>query len=183
MVEQLVAPESVLAARARWQYRGERRPEFADPPGVNQESVWDFPRPPRMEAVPEPVRVLAGDVCIAESDRCVRVLETAGAPTYYLPPEDVDFSHLEREGEASLCEWKGVATTYTVAGQVAAAWCYERTFPEFAAIRSWMAFYPTVLECYVGNERVSPQQGGYYGGWVRANLVGPIKGAPGSGAW
>jgi uncharacterized protein (DUF427 family) len=183
MDEQLVAPESVLAARACWQHRGERRPAFAESPGPGQESVWDFPRPPRIEAVPEAVRVLSGGARIAASDRCVRVLETAGAPTYYLPPEDVDFSHLEREGEASLCEWKGVATTFTVAGHVAAAWCYERTFPEFAAIRSWMAFYPNVLECYVGEERVLPQPGGYYGGWVRANLVGPIKGEPGSGAW
>jgi uncharacterized protein (DUF427 family) len=136
-----------------------------------------------MEPVALPMAVRAGDTVVASTTQGVRVLETAGAPTYYFPPEDVRFEHLEREGEASLCEWKGVATVWTVAGRRGAAWSYERTYPEFAAIRGWLAFYPTLLECSLGDEVVTPQPGGYYGGWVTARLRGPIKGAPGSGGW
>lgn len=181
--ELLAASAAVLAARGRWQYRGQVRPDFAQSAGPGQESVWDFPRPPRIEPVSEPVRVYAGDRLVAQTLRCQRVLETAGAPTYYLPPEDVNVQLLEREGEASLCEWKGVACLFTVAGHQGAGWCYERTFPEFASIRGWLAFYPTLLDCYVGDEQVTAQPGGYYGGWVRGNLTGPIKGEPGSSAW
>lgn len=181
--ELLEASAAVLAARQQWQFRGQVRPDFALSPGPEQESVWDFPRPPRIEPVTETVQVYAGDRLIARTRRCLRVLETAGAPTYYLPPEDVDMTLLESEGEVSLCEWKGVACAFTVAGHRGAAWCYSRTFPEFAVIRHWLAFYPTVLDCYTGDEKVTAQPGGYYGGWVRGNLTGPIKGGPGSSGW
>jgi len=181
--ELLEASAAVLAARERWRYRGQERPAFAAPAGPDQESVWDFPRPPRIEPVVEPVRVYAGDQLVAQTLRARRVLETAGAPTYYVPPDDVNLQLLEREGESSLCEWKGVACVFTVAGRQGAGWCYERTFSEFVLIRAWLAFYPTLLDCYVGDEQVTAQPGGYYGGWVRDNLTGPIKGEAGSSAW
>ena len=181
--ELLEASPAVLAARSRWQYRGQARPEFAEPTGPDQESVWDFPRPPRIEPVVPVVQVYAGERLIARTRRCQRVVETAGAPTYYLPAADVDMSLLASEGEVSLCEWKGVACAFTVAGKAGAAWCYQRTYPEFFAIRDWLAFYPTLLDCYVGDEKVTPQPGGYYGGWVLRNLCGPVKGGPGSSGW
>ncbi|TNF87565.1 MAG: DUF427 domain-containing protein, partial [Gammaproteobacteria bacterium] len=86
----------------------------------------------------------------------------------------------------SICEWKGVATSFALAEhpfERAVAWCYQETFPEFADIQGWYAFYPSRLACYVGDELVSPQPGGYYGGWVTRDLKGPIKGEPGSGHW
>lgn len=179
----LALTPAITAARERWHYRGQLRPPFAEPVGPGEESVWDFPRPPRLEAVDDSLRVLTNGRIVAETVAGVRVVETAGAPTYYFPPTDVDQSSLASEGEVSLCEWKGVATSYTVAGIQGAAWAYHRTFDEFGAIRGWLAFYPGLLECYLGDERVAPQPGGFYGGWVTARLRGPIKGAPGSGDW
>lgn len=145
--------------------------------------MWDFPRPPRLESVAQPLRVVSAGRVVAATAAGVRVVETAGAPTYYFPPTDVDEASLVGEGETSVCEWKGIATAYTVAGHRGAAWAYHRTFDEFAAIRGWLSFYPTVLACYVGDERVGPQPGGYYGGWVTQRLRGPIKGGPGSSDW
>ncbi len=183
MADVLVPDAAILAGRSHWRYRGQERPEFAEATVPGEESVWDFPRPPRQESVDALVKVMSGERLIAQSRRAVRVLETAGAPTFYIPPDDVALAQLHREGEASVCEWKGVATTFRVVDLPGAAWCYERTFPEFTQIRGWLAFYPTHLTCSVGDERVRPQPGGYYGGWVLSNLRGPIKGEPGSGSW
>lgn len=183
MTDVLIPDAAILAGRSHWRYRGQQRPDFAEPTAPGEESVWDFPRPPRLESVDALVEVRNGGQLIAQTQGAVRVLETAGAPTYYVPPEDVHLERLHREGEASVCEWKGVATTFRVDALRAAAWCYERTFPEFSQIRGWLAFYPTQLNCCVDGEQVKPQPGGYYGGWVLANLRGPIKGEPGSGGW
>jgi uncharacterized protein (DUF427 family) len=174
---------AVAAARAQWQYRGQRRPPFALAPGPGQLSVWDFPRPPRIEAVRTPMRVTAGETLLAETTRGCRVVETAGAPTYYFPPGDVAVAELTASGRTTLCEWKGLAQGYAWQHVSTAAWCYAQTFAEFVAIRGWFAFYPAELACFVGVERVTPQPGGYYGGWVTPDLCGPIKGGPGSGHW
>ncbi len=179
----LALTPAVAAARAQWRWRGQARPPFADTPGPGQVSVWDFPRPPRLEPVAATLRVVGRGVELARTERGCRVLETAGAPTYYFPPEDVAVDSLRRTGGRSLCEWKGVAESYVWEDVDPAAWCYPQTFAEFVAIRGWFAFYPTGLECYRGDERVAAQPGGYYGGWVTADLCGPIKGEPGSGAW
>jgi len=173
----------ILAARQHWRWRGQERPPFAEPVGDGEESVWDFPRPPRLETVELPLRVVHGEHTLARSERGRRVCETAGAPTYYFPPEDVDESQLRVVPGASLCEWKGIATGFSVPGVQRAAWCYAQTFAEFSAIAGWYAFYPGALACYVGDERVEPQPGGYYGGWVTRSLRGPIKGEAGSEAW
>ena len=176
----------LIQARARWRYRGLERPPFADATGPGEESVWDFPRPPRQEDVISPLRVLHGEVIVAATDRGLRVLETAGAPTYYFPAEDVATDMLVDLPGQTTCEWKGFATGFALAGQAdscAVGWRYDVTFPEFSSIRHWSAFYPGVLSCYIGDEQVQPQPGGYYGGWVTANLKGPIKGEPDSHDW
>jgi len=181
-----VSPQ-ITAAREKWTYTGEQRPDFAVSPEPGQVSVWDFPRPPLLQPCPVPLRVVftgkTGEVVIAETARALRVIETAGAPTYYFPPEDVDHSVLAFGDMSSVCEWKGVAQTITVAGQPDAAWRYIRMFEEFAELHEWIAFYPSKLDCYFGNERVSPQPGGFYGGWVTQSLAGPIKGEPNSSHW
>lgn len=173
----------VREARRRWQYRGQRRPAFAAAPGPGQRSVWDFPRPPVVEPVPGTMRVEAGGAVLAQTRRGVRVLETAGAPTCYFPPDDVAVGWLRSTGRRTLCEWKGLARQYAWRQADPAAWVYEQTFPEFDELRGWFAFYPGALACFVGDERVAAQPGGYYGGWVTADLSGPIKGEPGSADW
>jgi uncharacterized protein (DUF427 family) len=157
-------------------------------PGPGEESVWDYPRPPRVEAVPERIRVVVGNVAIADSTRALRVLETAGAPVYYLPREDVRVDLFARTTHATRCEWKGDATYWSVAvaGRSIddAAWSYEAPKPGFEAIIGCFAFYAAkVDEAWVGEERATPQPGGFYGGWVTTRIVGPIKGEPGSAGW
>jgi len=176
------ASSAVLAAREQWQYRGQARPNFAASPAPEQESVWDFPRPPIIEIVESKFSAQINGQIVAETERGCRVLETAGAPTYYFPPEDI-LVPIIPNGSQSICEWKGVASSLTVQGVKDAAWRYEKMFPEFESIYLWIAFYPQRVDCFVGQERVTPQPGGYYGGWVTKALAGPIKGEAGSSGW
>jgi uncharacterized protein (DUF427 family) len=121
---------------------------------------------------------------VAETHRGLRIVETAGAPTYYFPRSDVDAAQLVRSAASSSCEWKGTARHFDVGDAREAAWCYPDPYPEFAAIRDWLSFLPARLEaCFIGDVRAAPQPGGYYGGWVTPDLVGPIKGGPESGSW
>ena len=174
-----VATPAILRRRAAWRYRGGHRPPFAIPPAPGQESVWDYPRPPRIEPDPRTVRVRFGELVVAESSRAQRVLETAGAPTFYLPPADVRMDRLVESATRSSCEWKGVAVGFDlVDGPRDVAWSYPRPFPEFAALAGWISFHPGRIECFVADERARPQPGGYYGGWVTHEIVGPIKGEP-----
>ena len=173
----------VRAARHKWRYVGRDRPGFAVPPGQGEESVWDYPRPPRIEPVRRRVVVRLGGDTVASSRAAVRVVETAGAPTYYVPPDDVDASRLAFGGSRSVCEWKGVAEGFAVGDVADAGWRYVQMFREFAELYLWCAFFPGRIECFLDDERVGAQPGGYYGGWVTADLVGPIKGEPGSAGW
>jgi len=157
-------------------------------PGPGQESVWDYPRPPRVEAVNVPLRVEFGGVVIAETTRGLRVLETAHAPTYYFPREDVKLEHLMRGRGRSVCEWKGEASCWTVTagGRTVTdgAWSFEHPSSGYEAIQKYLAFYAQKMDaCYVGDERVTPQPGRFYGGWITANIVGPVKGEPGTEGW
>lgn len=172
----------------RWRRARRLRPESIEPAGPGRESVWDYPRPPRVEPAALPVRVEFAGRIVAESANAVRVVETASPPTYYVPPSDVDAACLVRSAGASLCEWKGVAVYFSlrVAGRVSrdAAWAYPDPLPAFAVLRDHLAFYPGRVDaCFLGEERVRPQPGTFYGGWVTANLAGPFKGEPGSEGW
>ncbi len=174
-------------AVARWQQTG-RRPARIATPGPGQESVWDFPRPPRVEPVAQRVWVTFAGEILADTRRALRVVETAGAPVYCMPPADVRMDCVTRSAHRSGCEWKGEAVYWhvTVGSRTAAdaAWSYPEPFPTYASLRDYVAFYPAQMDaCFVGEQRVTPQPGGYYGGWVTANLVGPIKGEPGSEHW
>jgi uncharacterized protein (DUF427 family) len=158
------------------------------PPGPGQVSVWDFPRPPRVEPVPHRVRVEFGGVVIADTTAALRVCETASPPCYYLPPGDVRTEYLESSPRSSFCEWKGIARYWTV--RVAdctardAAWSYPAPTEGFEAIRDHLAFYAGPMDgCWVGEHRVEPQPGRFYGGWITPELVGPFKGEPGTQGW
>ena len=179
----LVAARAVLAARAKWRYRGDERPPFAHVPKAGQESVWDYPRPPRIVADHRHVRVVAAGRAVAESNRALRVLETASPPTFYLPAADVDANCMRRAPGTTHCEWKGIAHTYDVAGAGDAAWTYAEAYPEYASLAGHFAFYPARLDCTVDGEAVAPQPGGYYGGWVTAEIIGPFKSGDPSTAW
>jgi uncharacterized protein (DUF427 family) len=156
-------------------------------PGPGQESVWDYPRPPRLEPSSKNARVMFQGQLIAQSDRAYRVLETSHPPTWYIPSGDVRMDFLSLTRKSSFCEWKGVASYWTVrVGDEAAensAWSYQSPNPNFAAIQGHLAFYPSRFECYVDEERVEAQPGDFYGGWITRELVGPFKGAPGTGGW
>ena len=157
-------------------------------PGPGQESVWDYPRPPRVEPVPERLRVVVGGQVLAETTGGLRVLETAGAPVYYFPPDDVRLDRLEPSANRSFCEWKGRAVYLSFVGPTRriedVAWSYPAPSPGYEAIAGYLAFYAgRVDEAWVGDERATPQPGGFYGGWVTSRIVGPIKGEPGSFGW
>jgi uncharacterized protein (DUF427 family) len=176
------------AERAKWRNFPRVRPPDIVPAGPGQESVWDYPRPPRIEPVARRVRVEFGGRVIAESSRALRVCETSSPPVYYLPPTDTDLTGLLPSERTSFCEWKGVARYWTVqtGAHVAkdAAWSYPAPDVGYEAIRDYVSFYPRRMDsCYVGEDRVTPQPGFYYGGWVTPDLVGPFKGVPGSEAW
>jgi uncharacterized protein (DUF427 family) len=159
------------------------------PPAAGQESVWDYPRPPRLEAVTAPVRIVLGGETIVSTTKAYRVLETSHPPTYYLPPSDIVEGALRPSGtRPSLCEWKGVAVYFSIRGgdeeAPDAGWAYPRPTPAFAAIADHVAFYCSMMdECWVGDELATPQPGGFYGGWVTSQVVGPFKGIPGSNGW
>jgi uncharacterized protein (DUF427 family) len=158
------------------------------PPGPGQESVWDYPRPPRLEPVPERLRVVVGGEVLADTVAGVRVLETAGAPVYYFPRGDVRMDRLVASPHASFCEWKGEAgyLTYDHAGRRIenVGWTYRDPAPPYRAIAGHVAFYAgRVDEAWVGDERAEPQPGHFYGGWVTSRIVGPFKGGPGSAGW
>lgn len=157
-------------------------------PGPDQESVWDYPRPPKLEAVDKQIAVVFNDTTIADSSRAMRVLETSHPPVYYLPPEDIQMEYLHRESGSSYCEWKGSAHYYSVSvgdrTSSQAAWSYANPTPLFEAIKNYIAFYPHKMDaCYVDNEKAKAQEGSFYGGWITNDIVGPFKGGPGTMGW
>jgi uncharacterized protein (DUF427 family) len=157
------------------------------------ESVWEYPRPPRLERCQHRIRVVFGGQTVAESRNAYRVLETSHPPTYYIPPSyippsDVRSEFLLPSSRRSRCEWKGDAHYWTLrvgdCESVNAAWSYPSPTKAFAAIRNCLAFYPARVEaCFVGDEQVRAQEGSFYGGWITSNVRGPCKGGVGTSSW
>lgn len=153
-----------------------------------QESVWDYPRPPRLEASPKLVEVTFAGETVAASSRALRVLETSHPPVYYLPPDDVRLELLTQTPQRSLCEFKGGAVYWTLqlGDQTSpdAAWSYPQPTAGFAALQGYLAFYPSrVAACFVDGERVQAQAGDFYGGWITREIRGSFKGAAGTWGW
>lgn len=167
-----------------WQFEGQKRPSFAIEPKDGQESVWDYPRPPAIVRDTRLVEVFTGKRRIARTDRAYRVLETASPPSFYLPPEDVEQDVLKPANGRSFCEWKGEAVYWGLAGLLEpVAWSYPSPSDRFRDLRDYLGFYPGRVRCFVDGERVEPQPGGFYGGWITGEIVGPVKGEPGTGHW
>jgi uncharacterized protein (DUF427 family) len=159
-----------------------------DTPGPGQESVWDYPRPPRLEEFTGSITVELGGRTVASTTRAWRVLETSHPPTYYLPGSAFVDGALRPADGASWCEWKGEATYYDVVtdtrAALHAAWTYREPSRDFAPIAGAFAVMAAAVDrCTVNGEDVIPQPGGFYGGWVTSWIAGPFKGIPGSSAW
>lgn len=157
-------------------------------PKPGQESVWDYPRPPRVEDVSKHVRVVFDGTVIADTSRAKRVLETSHPPVYYIPPEDIKMEFLHRTQQTTYCEFKGRAGYYTVRVDnketPEAAWFYPAPVKGYEALKDHVAFYPSKMEaCYVGDEQVQAQEGDFYGGWITPDIVGPFKGGMGTWGW
>ncbi len=177
-------PGWLAAARAQWKNRGQARPSFAVAPGPGQESVWDYPRPPAIAPDTRRIEVASPRGPVARAERSVRVLETSHPPTFYVPPESLVEGALEVVPGSSHCEWKGRAEYLALAGtSEAVGWRYPKPYEGFAPYAGWVCFYPARVECFVAGERVRPQAGGFYGGWITDDVVGPFKGEPGTGGW
>ncbi|QAU44392.1 DUF427 domain-containing protein [Bradyrhizobium guangzhouense] len=152
------------------------------------ESVWDYPRPPRLEPVSQQLEVIFNGKTVARTTHGYRVLETSHPPVYYFPPADVDLTTLASAEGRSWCEFKGLALYWAVEvdGKTAdkAAWCYPNPTEPYSAISGFYAFYASrVDQCKVGGELVRAQPGDFYGGWITSDIVGPFKGIPGSRHW
>lgn len=159
-----------------------------DDTGPGQESVWGYPRPAVAEPAAYRLQVIHRGVTVADTTRGVRTLETSHPPSYYFPPEDVARQLLRPAAGGSLCEWKGAAAYFDVivAGDTLprAAWQYAHPTPPFAILAGFFAFYPGAFDrCVVDGETVTPQPGGFYGGWITRHVTGPFKGGPGSRFW
>ena len=157
-------------------------------PGPGQESVWDYPRPPRLERTGRRIEVVFAGVTIVDTDRAWRVLETSHPPIYYVPRDAISPRHLFDSARTTYCEWKGSARYVDVRvgdrRANGAAWYYPRPTAGFEPIRDHLAFYPAAMDrCAVDGEVVVPQPGRFYGGWITPDVVGPFKGAPGSEYW
>ena len=169
-----------------WKYRGQKRPDFAAVPGPGQESVWDYPRPPKVAPDERLVEVYYSDQMIASSRKTYRVLETASPPSFYIPPKDVKWEHLSFTTGSSVCEWKGVAKYWILSSNPkvgVVGWSYPDPTPPFERIRDYVSFYPAALACYIAGERVRAQPGRFYGGWITDEIIGPVKGEPGTEYW
>lgn len=166
---------------------------MAEPAAANgkpHESVWDFPRPPRLEVVEWRIRVIHQGHVVVDAPSAVRVLETSQPPAYYVDADHVDVALLRPSSRRTVCEWKGVAAYADLVDAVAStlvsdvAWTYPDPVPAYSQIAGHWAFYAQRAdECWVDDERVEPNEGSFYGGWITANVTGPFKGAPGTSHW
>jgi uncharacterized protein (DUF427 family) len=152
------------------------------------ESVWDYPRPPRLEATTRRLRVVLGGVPIVDTIRAFRVLETSHPPTYYIPVDELATGVLAESSGQTVCEWKGIASYYDVESGgrrvERGAWTYHDPRPGFEDIRDAVAFYPSRMDaCFVDDEQVVAQPGDFYGGWITSDVVGPFKGDSGTSGW
>ena len=157
-------------------------------PKKGQESVWDYPRPPKLEKSAKEIAVKFNGEIIAHTNNAYRVLETSHPPVYYVPPDDIKMEFLETANGSSFCEWKGRAKYYTIKvgdkNAPKSAWFYNAPTERFAEIKNYVAFYPSKMdECFVDGELVRSQEGDFYGGWITKDIVGPFKGGIGTWGW
>ncbi len=155
---------------------------------IEQENVWDFPRPAICEVFAGSLEVEVSGHVLAKTGNGFRSLETSHPPSYYIPPKDISMEFLSTNQRVTLCEWKGQASYFDLKlGDkiiTDVAWTYTNPTPDFKKIKGYLSFYASKVDtCYVNGEKVLAQEGGCYGGWITNNLVGPFKGAKGTAGW
>lgn len=155
---------------------------------LQPENVWDYPRPAICQAFIGSCKIIIDDKILAQSQHAYRILETSHPPTYYLPPDDINMTLLQRNQHQSLCEWKGKAIYLdyrdgdTYISNI--GWFYEQPTQHFYMIQNYISFYASKLQsCFVNDEQVIAQEGDFYGGWITSNLKGPFKGGKGTFGW
>ena len=159
-----------------------------DPVAPGQESVWSYPRPAIAEPTTAHIVIEHAGRIVADTHAAIRTLETSHPPSYYIPQADIRGGMLRRGQGSSFCEWKGAATYWDVVlGDVVlegVGWSYASPTRPFAALKDHIAFYASAFDrCSVDGETVTPQPGGFYGGWITSAVAGPFKGIPGSRLW
>ncbi|PSR94003.1 hypothetical protein BD289DRAFT_364014 [Coniella lustricola] len=156
-------------------------------------NVQSFPRPPLLERSPRHLQIKWNGQTIADTTEAYWVLETHHPPTYYLPPSCIT-APLTKTSHSTYCEWKGVATYWALAkpassntnGKEANAvvanriWSYTNPTASFTPIKDYFSFYAGPWDCFVDGEKVEPQPGDFYGGWVTSELDGIVKGRNGN---
>ncbi len=153
------------------------------------ESVWDYPRPPRLEQSPRHLKIVHQGLSIADTTRSLRILETSHPPVYYIPQSDIAMQYVKASSRrGSFCEFKGVASYWSLqlpdALVADVAWSYARPSPGYSALKDYLAFYASRMDaCFVDGEQVVAQPGDFYGGWITSHVKGPFKGAPGTLGW
>ncbi|MGD1863201.1 MAG: DUF427 domain-containing protein [Phormidesmis sp.] len=148
-------------------------------PGPDQESVWDYPRPPRVEAVGKRIKIVFNNELIVDTQRAKRILETSHPPNYYIPMSDIKAECLQPSAQSTYCEWKGQASYFTVRvgdrQAENAAWYYPEIASAYKVLEEHVSFYPGPMDaCYVDEEKVQPQPGKFYAGWITSDIVGPF---------
>jgi uncharacterized protein (DUF427 family) len=157
-------------------------------PGPGQESVWDYPRPPRIEPFNGSIRIIFNNEEILNTNRSYRILETSHPPTYYLPISAFKSGVLNETVGSSFCEFKGMASYFDIqVGEKVArksAWYYPEPSIRFKDLKDHVCLYASPMDaCLINDEKVIPQPGGFYGGWITSNVVGPFKGGEGTWGW
>ena len=180
-------PAWLQAARDQWHWRGQQRPPFAVEPGPDHVSVWDFPRPPQLVADTREVVLRWGSTEVARTRGAICVLETGHPPSFYLPWADVNHALLQPAPGGSFCEWKGPARYWSLVDGArmlpGVAWSYPQPLAGAEALADRVAFYLRGLKGWIDGAPLLPQPGGFYGGWITPELVGPFKGGAGSEGW
>jgi len=181
-------PKELQKEVNKWRNFKRKMPENIITPGPGQESIWDYPRPPKVELFTKKIRVEFADKVIAETNKSYKVMETSSPPCYYIAQDDINMDCLFKSAYKTLCEWKGSARYWSIriGDKISknAGWSYPKPWEGFEDIKDYIAFFAGRVDgCYIGDEKVVPQSGDFYGGWITSNIVGPFKGDPGTEHW
>lgn len=181
-------PDGLLEEVNKWRNIKREVPDNIVKPGPGQESIWEYPRPPKVELFSKNMRVEFAGKVIAETNKSYKVMETSSPPCYYISTDYITMDYLFKSAYKTLCEWKGSARYWSinVDGNISknAGWSYPRPWEGFEQIKDHIAFFAGRVDgCYIDSEKVVPQAGDYYGGWITSNIVGPFKGEPGTENW
>ncbi len=150
--------------------------------GSGGESVWEYPRPPRVERTTRRAWVMLSGLVVADTRRALRFLETGRPPLYFIPSADLRRDRLVRSGLHTWCVFRGMAAYFDVrvGDRLARDAAWEHPWPAagYEELAGYVAFIPARMDaCYVDDEQVTPIEGDSHGGWVTSEIdVSPQRG-------